>query len=118
MKEFGMIFIGIFAMLLVTASVEHARQEHDGVQAKREGQAASLKAPDSVDYMLSNGVAVPGVNQGVDSGYPCDLGELGKHETYDRSKSFWGDDQISKGFAGASSGLTKLSKSDWSDLSI
>jgi hypothetical protein len=45
---------------------------------------------------FSNGVTVPSMN----NGYPCDLGELGKHDGCENNKHFWGDDGVSQGFKG------------------
>lgn len=46
---------------------------------------------------FSNGVTVPSMS----NGYSCDLGELGKHESGENKKQFWGDDGVSQGFKGA-----------------
>lgn len=47
---------------------------------------------------VGSGVTVPGMN----SGYPCELGELGKPSVYENKKEFWGDDSISQGLKRAS----------------
>lgn len=50
---------------------------------------------------LVSGVMVPGSNvvvPGMNSGYSCDLGELGKPIATKNKKEFWGDDDVSQSF--------------------
>lgn len=50
-----------------------------------------------------SGVVVPGMN----GGYSCDLGELGRSTVTNNKKEFWGDDDISQSFKRTSEQIEK-----------
>jgi hypothetical protein len=60
------------------------------------GESHTNTTAKNLQQTFSNGVTVPSMS----NGYPCDLGELGKHDSCENNKHFWGDDGISQGFKG------------------
>ena len=62
------------------------------------GESHTNTTAKDLQQEFSNGVTAPSIS----NGYSCDLGELGKQNSYDPKKRFWGDDGISQGFQGAS----------------
>ncbi len=62
------------------------------------GESHTNKTAKNLQQAFSNGVTVPSMS----NGYSCDLGEMGKQDSHDTKKRFWGDDGISQGFQGAS----------------
>ncbi|MBS1956614.1 MAG: hypothetical protein JST89_20670 [Cyanobacteria bacterium SZAS-4] len=62
------------------------------------GESHTDNTANNLQQTLSNGVAAPSMRKG----YSCDLGELGRLNSYENKKRFWGDDGISQGFQGAS----------------
>ena len=62
------------------------------------GESHTNATAKPMQQAFSNGVTVPSIS----NGYSCDLGELGKHDSYENKKQFWGDDAVSQGLKGAS----------------
>ena len=62
------------------------------------GESHTNTTAKNLQQTFSNGISAPSLK----SGYSCDLGELGKPKSYEAPKQFWGDDEISQGFKGAS----------------
>ena len=62
--------------------------------AKVTGALPGVHSDTGVHDGLVSSVTVPGMN----SGYSCDLGELGKPIATKNKKEFWGDDDVSQSF--------------------
>lgn len=71
--------------------------------AKVVGVIPGASGTGSGSEISGNGVVVPGMN----GGYSCDLGELGKSTVTNNKKEFWGDDDISQSFKRTSEQIEK-----------
>ncbi|RTL42429.1 MAG: hypothetical protein EKK48_10565 [Candidatus Melainabacteria bacterium] len=95
----AVIVLGVAKVTGALPGVHSDTGEHGGVErgVTAYGNPGTLGS----SGVSGSGVMVPGSNvivPGMNSGYSCDLGELGKPIATKNKKEFWGDDDVSQSF--------------------